>query len=705
MAVVIQHPQGIVDINTEFSLDIELTNPVFSERGSMTYPATLPASSRNRKIFKNAQRLDAVNAPESDVRVVVSDGVYRRTGKLNVLSAGMETGISINIGFDEGEMYSLFEDTALSKLNWPVEDYYDAYYAAERLQQVMLEEITTNYAVFPLLVGGETINNVYYPEYLNRPTYNTESSKWELISEARYENCVNSGNVIKTMVPEGYGCTAFLKVHYILSRIFSHFGYTLVENPFEKHTQLKRLVVLNNIADVIVRGKIDYSELLPDCTINEFFNSLYVRTGMVYFVDGAQKTVRIKFLKDILKSAATSEWKQYITSSPTISFATPKRIVLSANNSFDGAEPQKETIKQFLAQYNFKVVEDGVIAFSDGTPASEEVLKGEAPLFYERSTGRFYEFDFMDKSLKFKSTEFFPWDLEDDGIEKEELNGDDENVPMSRITWENHGSIVPHYMTGYIHNHTVISKGGDETDQEGDTPLAFCFAMPYLSVPFGSIYPYDLVGKKYSGFEYALTFTGEDGAFNRFFKDYDAILRHSNSTIECEINLPRPQLFTVDLSKPILIEGQRLMIESIKHSLPLVPDSPPQLKLRTLKLLKPYDLSSEQTIEIGRPWFKWEIINGMQARAQQLLEAWAKDMGYPIEICKYEIDTKDYTEFPTGGDFPLKPPLSINDTPVVCYYKMKVILYFLKFMRNYSLIKYPVTAKPAYTFYWSLDHR
>lgn len=701
MAVIIRHPQGIVDVSPEFSLDIEMTNPIFSDRGSMTYPATLPATTRNRKILQNVHRLDAVNAPEADVRVIVEDGVYRRSGKLNVLSAGIQSGIAINIGFDEGEMYSLFEDTALSKLTWPVENYYNAYSAGDRLEQVMREEIDANYHVFPIQTGGDTVNNIYYPEYLNRPNYNEETSKWELVSEARYEDCVTSGNVVRTMVPEGYGCTVFLKVHYVLSKIFSHFGYTLGENPFASHVQLRRLVILNNIADTIVRGTIDYAELLPGCTINEFLNSLYVRTGMVYFVDSSRKSVRIKFLKDIVKDTVSWAWKNYTASSPTISFATPKRIVLSADTGFEGAEPQKETLKQFLSQYNFKVVEDGSILFSSGAVCSEHVLSGEAPLLYERSTGRYFEFDFFDKSVKVKSTEHFPWDTEDDNIEKEELTGDDECIPMTKVKWGHWDAVIPQYMAGYVHHHTVISKGNSEKENEGETPLAFCFKLP--NSPCGSIYPYDTAGNSINGFEYALTFTGVNGAFNRFFKDYDAILRHANSTIECEINLPRPQLFSVDLSRPITIDGQRCLIESLKHSLPLLPDSPPKLKLRTLKLLKPYNLAAEQEIPISRPWFKWVIHNGMNDKAQELLEAWANEYKYPIDKCRYEIDTNEYTEFPAKGDFPLKPPLTLNDTPIVCYYKMKVRIYYSIFYRAYSLVRYPVTARPDYTYYWWWD--
>ena len=52
--------------------------------------------------------------------------------------------------------------------------------------------------------------------------------------------------------------------------IFSAYGFTLVENPFATDYQLSKMVVLNNVADTIVTGEIDYRNLMPDCTVNEF---------------------------------------------------------------------------------------------------------------------------------------------------------------------------------------------------------------------------------------------------------------------------------------------------------------------------------------------------------------------------------------------------------------------------------------------------
>lgn len=710
MAVHINHPDGIVDTGTDFALDIELTNPIYSERGSMTYPATLPLTVSNRRIFKNAQRLDIVNAPDKDVRVEVIDGVFRRVGKLNVISAGKTAGITVNIGFDEGEMYSLFEDTNLAKLNWIEEKYQDAATAAQQLQKVMTDQINANYAVFPILTGSTEVNNSIYYEYLNRPTLNPETNGWELVSAARYEDCINSGSVVRTMVPEGYGCTPFLKVHYVISQIFAHFGFRVVENPFATHHQLKQLVVLNNIADIICKGTIRYADLLPSCTINEFFNSLYARTGMIYFVDGAQRTVRIKLLKDILTQPASVNLRKYLVSDLNISFATPKRVVLTASTSFNEAAPQKNTIKQFLSQYNYNLVIDKVLMDSTGKPISPEVLNGEAPLLYERRTGRYYEFDFIDRSLKFKSSEFFAWDTEDDNIEKEEINGSDEFLPMSLVIWDKvYQSVIPNYLSGYVHHNTILSKGGSEKDNEGETPLAFCFAAPCRNVPFGTIYCHDVNGDQIrdkQGYLYdlALTFTGENGAFNRFFKEYDAILRHANSTIECDINLPRPQLFSLDLSKPVFLEGQRLMIETLKHTLPLLPGTPPTVKLRTLKLLQPFDLNGEQQITTSRPWFKWSVTNEMESTAYATMVAWAEKEQHPLVFCKYVIDTQDYTEFPAGGDFPLKPPGDINDPAITYYYKMKVKLYFASILTATEFIKYPVIARPDYTNYWREDH-
>ena len=111
-------------------------------------------------------------------------------------------------------------------------------------------------------------------------------------------------------------------------------------------------------------------------------------------------------------------------------------------------------------------------------------------------------------------------------------------------------------------------------------------------------------------YTYSLVFRGEDGAFNRFFKEWDAILRHSNHTLTGKFNIDRINLTKIDVGCPLLISGQRMMVESVKHSMPYWINKPATVKLRTTKLLKPYDLESEQGIVAMKPQTtKWVMVS------------------------------------------------------------------------------------------------
>ena len=107
-----------------------------------------------------------------------------------------------------------------------------------------------------------------------------------------------------------------------------------------------------------------------------------------------------------------------------------------------------------------------------------------------------------------------------------------------------------------------------------------------------------------------MVFRGDDGAFNRFFKGWDAILRHSNHTLSGKFNLDRINLTKIDTGRPLSISGQKVMIESVKHTMPYRINKPATVKLRTIKLLKPYDLESEQGIVVMKAQTtKWVMVS------------------------------------------------------------------------------------------------
>ena len=184
------------------------------------------------------------------------------------------------------------------------------------------------------------------------------------------------------------------------------------------------------------------------------------------------------------------------------------------------------------------------------------------------------------------------------------------------------GFLVGQYLAGTVNLNTTL-RGAKVEEQKEDTPLCFCFAMGLATDEkgnssgyyFGSSLCRDPAGNYFrdrSGNTYncSLVFRGDDGAFNRFFKGWDAILRHSNHTLSGKFNLDRINLTKIDTGRPLSVSGQKVMIESVKHTMPYRINKPATVKLRTIKLLKPYDLESEQGIVVMKAQTtKWVMVS------------------------------------------------------------------------------------------------
>ena len=107
------------------------------------------------------------------------------------------------------------------------------------------------------------------------------------------------GELTKVTVPFGYGCSPFVKVWKILECVFADLGLTMDCNPFREEDDLKNLVVLNNTADALCTGVLDYRELMPDCTVEEFLHSLFVRFGMVYRTNFDSMVATVRLVRDM----------------------------------------------------------------------------------------------------------------------------------------------------------------------------------------------------------------------------------------------------------------------------------------------------------------------------------------------------------------------------------------------------------------------
>ena len=611
MSLTIKTQKGIYDVPTDFQMEVEITSPIYTDKGSQTLASTLPATKRNLYLADYIHRVDIVNAPGKDVMAIIADGIYRRTGKQNITSASRESGIVANFGFDESLMYEAWNNVSLKKLpNLPVyKPNGGITILMTHLSNVMRYKESADYYVFPIQVKNESSGDVVYPEFVN-PIERAENGNYDLKKNARTEKMVISGTLVDVKLPAGYGLSPFIKVSKILELIFSAYGFKLVENAFATHYQLKKMVVLNNVADAIVQGQIEYKNMMPDCSVNDFLDALYCRTGAKVFVDGNTQTAKIILIKDAISANPFANWTLLKSSDLVPSYGTAKQLKLSAGTSFEGADVENDSFEEFLEQYN------GIITEVKG--ASPGYIPDDTYICYQASTGRFYKRNIITKNVSLISSDFFPWNKKTVNVENEEVTGADECLPMSFTN----SLLVPQYFAGTVNLNTTL-RGAKVEEQKEDTPLCFCFAMGLATDEkgnssgyyFGSSLCRDPAGNYFrdsSGntYTYSLVFRGEDGAFNRFFKEWDAILRHSNHTLTGKFNIDRINLTKIDVGCPLLISGQRMMVESVKHSMPYRINKPATVKLRTTKLLKPYDLESEQGIVAMKPQTtKWVMIS------------------------------------------------------------------------------------------------
>ena len=489
-----------LDLPAGFSVELEDTNPIFNERGSQSVPATVPATSMNERLLAFPARIDTGEDPNKPERVaVVSDGAYVRRGMVNVTTAGKAEGITFNIGFDNSTAYNRWSDKKLSELS-TLPTIHGEDVGFENGVAGIIDYLSTLYtrpepdrdplAVFPLAVGNESIqvdsNTKVYWEVLNAPT-----TGGGLRTPTNVKRVID-GQVTDVTVPEGYCISPFLRVWRLLELVFADLGVTIVSNEFRTNPEFARLVVLNNAADAICIGELRYHDLVPDCTVSEFLNALWVRFGLTYNINFDTKRVTLRFLRDIIKSPAGREITSITTGSELINYEARQYVKLSAKTSLEGAAPATERFEDFIkgldvgavhlgahvSQWTF--IDDGTGGgrwdgdvrddywdpedpdYPDPEPPEpdypepdddrddgrDEYSMAAAPakatakaaantsntfLAREFITGTWYKLDSQNRKVRESSSSFFNWDPEAPDMDALDLSSDDECVPIMSV--------------------------------------------------------------------------------------------------------------------------------------------------------------------------------------------------------------------------------------------------------------------------------
>lgn len=535
-------PLPSLDLPSDLSVELSRTNPFLTNEGSQSIPFTIPASSGNLVKLGFPERLRPTTRPETKRPAILLDGSAWIKGTLYIESVNMKEGITCTFYTNEGRLYEQLKKYTLQTL--PFDKIGAEGQSVDSLISGFESEINGTktesemYAfcgcgtdqVFNLSNEGETTYNLL----LNEVKY-TNGSSVSFIGKTSRKYFDGTGEEAKEItVPAGYGISPFLRVGYILKCIFKTAGYNADLGIFSTNASFNRLVVLNNVLDTCVKGGgINPADLLPEMDCEEFISAFRKKFGMEFIENN--NTIEMRSWEDVLKLSPDYEIRSI--EEPTISYEDPKGIYMTLNSLTEFSE-----IESYLSTRNQpEGIEKEEISFTDSTPA----IRG---------------------------------------------------IKTAYIMQILNGASIPIYFYGpnieskrHINTELLLDGSKDPEEETSDKiSLAYCFALKGVKEDSYSSYKYPFI--EGSVREYDFKHTSQWGQFNlyvnsmdeweslpgfnfsrnlyeTFYKRRDEMLQKANQQIVCRAKIPAHIINSMDISRPKILDGQKVMIERIDYTL------------------------------------------------------------------------------------------------------------------------------------------
>jgi len=317
-------------------------NLLLSAAGDQTAPMTIPGTPNNLKLIGWSDRADAYYKPLTNISVTVIDSLIIRRCNLGVITADETNGISCTLYFEAGSFYSLIEDNKLNALSWPKIKHadFDAVDLTTRVQYIiglMKDQYLNNldsvdfrvipfpttqsytwYERYPYITdtydGLLVLNNFYNGKYFDTLKFDDNHNHTLKLFQGEFEQIIKENDAPVTL-SLGYGMTPFLKLKYVLEFLFSEYGYSMDASELETViTKYPDIVVLNNVADAICGGILDYSQLVPDMTIAAFVSKAETLLSGKFFVDDLNKVVTFRMYEKYLTMDPDIDLSKYLAS-------------------------------------------------------------------------------------------------------------------------------------------------------------------------------------------------------------------------------------------------------------------------------------------------------------------------------------------------------------------------------------------------------
>ncbi|MBK5720147.1 hypothetical protein JGH11_04600 [Dysgonomonas sp. Marseille-P4677] len=605
-----------LDLAPDFELNIQITNPLLTDQGSMSLPMSLPASPQNLKNLGFPNRIDRSYKLRKKTPVTIEASVMQKRAILEILSYNKDDGIESVILLNEAQMYTKMQEVSMTAAfqikreaasfsipNQTISDPMDR--MIKYMELVMLGQIADpDFYLFP--VGTDNYKHTYETrsEQFEVTVYNLLNEKMTWSQGSNFDDMQDidlNGNKYAVFrgrrpfkvknggeeydVPKGYGITPFLKENFILHQIFNYFGYELRTSIFDTDPDLCRMVLINNTADALVKGVVDYSQLVPTCTIHEYLETVRQRFGCEFFVSEDLKFVIPVFWKDVLNSNPRRNYTDKVAGEPTIDYVTPKQLKLCYKREIDFTESSVDTYQKFERDYG-KIIR----SMNDLPGRGWKEEDYDLGFYLIRKYCAIYEcYEYWSsnqnknvRSFRYVTKALFDYYLEGEDTEYEEPTSGMQCVPFmyGAVLYSGGGGVYssdygPNLPFLYIgerrHMNTslkiiVTSESGSESITHKEEDPGSCSLMAALYTKgIGTMHRFDIDGNIVG--ELDLTFGGENGLYQRFWKDYDDVLKHSFNKLTYDLNFTVLDIINFRMDELVFIDGQYLLPEQLEYTI------------------------------------------------------------------------------------------------------------------------------------------
>ena len=302
--------------------------------------------------------------------------------------------------------------------------------------------------------------------------------------------------------------TPFLTIKFILEKIFE--GYTLdtsaISAKMTGYASFTNDVLINTVADAICPGRINPAQLVPDVTVKDF-------------VAFCEKRYAGKFIVDEVRSKVTFVNNNVVSSVPDMDIS-----------AYLSAYPKQGAIEfeKIIVKYNTDVVADT-----------------------------------NDSKLKTSTIDFDFYTLVDSKINKAFSNVGQTIFQYVDLTLYllDIGEIINKNSTLIVDGKTVVEKPTTPTEIKivsfDDFTNSYFKCMSLSPVGYVTAVRRTL----------PLNLIPQHPDVKSFYSIFSAFKLNSNIPITAEMNIPAPIMEQLKLHTPKLLNGQSILIESIKYAL------------------------------------------------------------------------------------------------------------------------------------------